>query len=175
MIFTEIKLKGAFVVELKKNQDARGFFSRTFCRKEFEAQGLDPNIAQANISFNLKKGTLRGMHLQKAPYSESKLVSCARGAIFDVIVDLRVNSSTYRQWAGEELTEDNYKALYIPKGFAHGFMTLKDDTVVSYFMSQFYEPGSEAGFRYDDPAFGISWPIKPVVIADKDKNWPNYV
>ena len=176
MKFTETKLKGAFVIEIEKLEDERGFFARAFCRKEFEAHGLNPNIAQASISFNSKKGTLRGMHFQISPYEEVKTVRCTRGAIYDVVIDLRKDSPTHKQWIGVELTEDNYKMLYIPQGFAHGYLTLKERSDLLYLVSQFYMPGFEGGVRYDDPAFGIEWPkdVRMTCIADKDKNWKEY-
>ena len=176
MIFTETKLKGAFVIDLEKKGDARGFFARTFCRKEFETKGLKTQIAQANLSHNLVKGTLRGMHFQCDPFQEVKIISCPRGAIFDVIIDLRKKSSTYRQWIGVELSEDNHRMLYVPEDFAHGYLTLRDDTSTAYFVTQFYAPNSELGVRYNDPAYGIQWPAKvvPRMVTDKDRNWPDY-
>jgi len=175
MIFTETKLKGAYIIELQKIEDARGFFARGWCQNEFEAHGLVPRIVQANVSHNKKRGTLRGMHYQVAPYAETKLIRCTRGALYDVIVDLRPDSETYKQWIGVELTADNYKMLYVPEGFAHGFITLEDDTDAFYQVSQFYTPGAERGARYNDPSFNIEWPVEIQVISDKDKNWPDYV
>ena len=172
MDFTETKLKGAFIINLKRLEDERGFFARTFCQKEFKEHGLNTQIVQANISYNKKRGTFRGMHMQLAPYEESKLIKCTRGAIYDVIIDMRISSDTYKQWIGVELTAENHQLLYVPEGFAHGFITLKNDTEVTYQMNQFYAPGSEKGFRWNDPAFGIAWPIQPIVIAEKDKNFP---
>jgi dTDP-4-dehydrorhamnose 3,5-epimerase len=172
MVFTETKLKGAFIINLTRLEDERGFFARTFCQKEFKEHGLNIQIAQANISYNKKRGTLRGMHMQLPPYEESKLIKCARGTIYDVIVDMRVSSDTYKQWIGVELTAENHQMLYVPEGFAHGFITLKNDTEVTYQMNQFYAPASEKGFRWNDPAFGIIWPIQPIVMAEKDKNFP---
>ncbi|MCL4475996.1 MAG: dTDP-4-dehydrorhamnose 3,5-epimerase [Nitrospirae bacterium] len=174
MIFTETRLKGAYIVELEKRADERGFFARTWCKKEFDAHGLPSQMAQANVSSNKKKGTLRGMHYQMTPHEETKLVRCTRGAIYDVIIDLRPNSSTYKEWIGVELTSENYKMLFVPENFAHGFQTLEDNTEVIYQVSQFYSPGSERGARYNDPAFGIRWPAQVHVISDKDKNWPDY-
>jgi dTDP-4-dehydrorhamnose 3,5-epimerase len=174
MIFTETKLKNAFVIEIQKFEDNRGFFGRTFCQKEFEKFGLNTDVRQANVSFNLKKGTLRGMHYQADPYGEVKLVRCTRGAIYDVIIDVRPESATYKQWVGVELRADNYTMLYVPEGFAHGFQTLEDNTEVIYQVTQFYTPGSERGIRYDDPAFSIVWPVEVQVISDKDRNWPDY-
>ncbi len=172
MIFKETKLKGAFVIELEKKEDARGFFARTFCQKEFREHGLNASFVQANVSCNHKKGTLRGMHYQALPYREAKLVRCAEGAIFDVIVDLRKSSRTFKQWFGLELSKDSAKMLFIPEGFAHGFITLTDNTQILYQMSEFYTPGFDRGFRYDDPAFGIQWPAKVVALSEKDAAWP---
>lgn len=171
MIFKETKLKGAYVIELEPLEDERGFFARSFCQKEFEEHGLNPRIVQCNISFNKKKGTLRGMHYQVAPHKEAKLVSCIRGAIYDVIIDLRPNSSTYCQWVAVELSAENYKMLYIPEGFAHGFQTLEDNTVVFYQMSEFYHPECARGVRLDDTAFKIKWPIGQLIISSKDKSF----
>ena len=174
MIFTETELKGAYIIEIEKLKDHRGFFARAWCQNEFKAQGLTSSVVQANVSSNKKKGTLRGMHYQLSPYEETKLVRCTRGAIYDVIIDLRPASPTYTQWIGVELTEENYKMLYVPENFAHGFQSLKDDTEVTYQVSQFYTPGSESGIRWDDPAFSLKWPIEVQVISDKDKSWPDY-
>jgi len=174
VIFTEIKLKGAYIVDLEKREDERGFFARGWCQNEFEAHGLAPRVVQANISYNKKRGTLRGMHYQLAPYEETKLVRCTRGALYDVIVDLRPTSPSYKQWFGVELSAENYKMLYVPEGFAHGFITLQDETEATYQVSQFYTPGSERGLRYNDPAFGIEWPVEVRVISEKDKSWPDY-
>ena len=171
MVFIETKLKGSFIIELERLEDERGFFARSFCQREFEEHGLNPRIVQCNISFNKKKGTLRGMHYQIAPYEESKLVSCIRGAIYDVIIDLRPNSSTYCQWFAVELIAENYKMLYVPEGFAHGFQTLEDKTVVFYQMSEFYHPECARGVRWDDPVFGIKWPVEQLVISPKDESF----
>lgn len=175
MIFTETTLKGAFVIELEKHEDERGFFARTFCRKELEAHGLNPNLVQCNISLNRKKGTLRGMHYQIAPYEEAKLVSCLRGAIYDVIIDLRADFPTYCQWFAVTLSADNYKMLYIPKGFAHGFQTLEDNAVVFYQMSEFYHPECARGVRWDDQTFGIEWPMEELILSDKDKAYKDFI
>ncbi len=175
MIFKETNLKGAFIIEIEKKVDNRGFFARTWCRKEFEAHDLNSQLFQANVSFSKRKGTLRGMHYQVAPYEESKLVRCTNGAIFDVIIDLRPDSPTYKQWLGVELTSENYKILFVPEKFAHGFQTLEDNAEVIYQVSQFYSPESERGIRYNDPAFGIKWPIGVQVISDKDKSCPDYL
>jgi len=175
MIFHETKLENAYIIDIQKYQDQRGFFARAWCQNEFEAHGLVPRVVQTNISYNHIKGTLRGMHYQTAPYAETKLVRCTRGAICDVIIDLRPDSSTYKQWLGVELTSVNYRMLYVPKGFAHGFITLEDNVEVAYQVSQFYTPEAEGGVRYDDPAFGIEWPVEVAIISDKDKSWPDYV
>ena len=175
MNFSETKLKGAFVIELEKHQDERGFFARVFCQKEFEANGLIPDVAQANMSLSPTRGTLRGMHYQKSPFEETKLVRCTKGAIYDVIIDIRPDSPTYKQWTGVELTADNYKMLFVPKNFAHGFITLSDDTEVTYLVSQFYSPGSELGIRWNDPHIAIQWPMDVEVISDKDANWPDFL
>jgi dTDP-4-dehydrorhamnose 3,5-epimerase len=172
MIFTETKLKGAYLINLKRLEDERGFFARTFCQQEFKEYGLNSEIAQTNISYNKKRGTLRGLHMQLPPHEESKLIKCNRGAIYDIIVDLRKNSKTFLRWIGAELTSENHQMIYVPEGFAHGFITLEDNTEVNYQMNQFYAPGYEKGYRWNDPAFDIVWPIEPVVIAEKDKNFP---
>ena len=174
MIFKETQLKGAFIVEIEKREDVRGFFARVWCEKEFEARGLSFQPVQANIAFNVKKGTLRGMHYQVAPYEEAKLIRCIRGALYDVIVDLRPESSTYKQWIGVELTAKSHTMLYVPEGFAHGYQTLEDNTEGFYQVSQFYHPEAERGLRYDDPSFGIKWPMYVQVISDKDKRWPDF-
>ncbi len=171
MIFTETPLPGAYVVEIERIEDNRGFFARSWCAKEFQTHGLNPRLAQCNVSFNKKKGTLRGMHYQIAPHQEAKLVRCPRGAIYDVIVDLRPGSQAFKQWFGVELTAENGKMLYVPEGLAHGFQTLQDNTEVFYQMSKFYQPGSARGVRFDDPAFCIEWPLKSVVISDTDKGY----
>jgi dTDP-4-dehydrorhamnose 3,5-epimerase len=172
MIFTELALAGAYMVDVNRVGDERGFFARSFCAEEFAAQGLAPVMTQCSVSFNAAKGTLRGLHYQAAPHAEEKLVRCSRGAIFDVIVDLRPGSPTYRRWFGTELTADNYRALYVPKGFAHGFMTLADDSEVYYMISVPYAAGSAAGVRWNDPAVGIRWPLPPAVIAERDAAFP---
>ncbi|MGQ9570723.1 MAG: dTDP-4-dehydrorhamnose 3,5-epimerase, partial [Thermodesulfovibrionales bacterium] len=171
MIFKETNLNCAFVIELEKRVDERGFFARAWCKKEFEAHGLVANIVQSNVSFSKKAGTLRGMHYQVAPFEETKLIRCVKGAIYDVIIDLRLNSPTYKHWIAVELTEDNYKMLYVPEGFAHGFQTLTDNVEVFYHVSQFYSPESERGIRWNDPQFGIIWPeVDKRIISDKDSN-----
>lgn len=176
MIFKETKLKGAFIIEMEPIKDMRGFFARAWCKKEFEEHGLKPYLVQANITFSREKGTLRGMHYQVAPYQEAKLVRCLKGALFDVIIDLRPDSPTYREWIDIELAEDNYKMLYVPEGFAHGYQTSEDNTEVFYQVSQFYCPESERGIRWNDPAFGIRWPqTQDLVISKKDKKWPDFL
>ncbi|MCL5062106.1 MAG: dTDP-4-dehydrorhamnose 3,5-epimerase [Nitrospirae bacterium] len=174
MKFIETKLKGAYVIELEPIEDERGFFARSFCKKEFEKHGLNSHIVQCNISYNRKKGTLRGMHYQIAPYEEAKLVSCMRGAIYDVIIDLRKDSATYCQWIAVELTAKNYRMLYIPKDFAHGFQTLKDNTVVFYQMFEFYHPECAGGVRWNDPTFGIDWPLSVKIISKKDSSYKDF-
>ena len=168
MIFNETKLKGSYIIDIEKTNDKRGFFARTWDKNIFEQKGLNSNLAQCNISFNKKKGTLRGMHYQIAPYEETKLVRCTRGKIFDVIIDLRQESSTFKQWFGIELSEENHKMIYVPKGFAHGFQTLKNDTEVFYHISEKYIPRYSRGIRWDDKAFKIKWPLKPSIISKKD-------
>ncbi len=172
MIFIETKLKGAYIIEPEPIEDERGFFARTFCAREFEMHGLNPRLVQCNISYNKKKGTLRGMHYQAAPHAEAKLVRCTRGAIYDVIIDLRPESSTYKEWVAVELTADSYRLLCIPEGFAHGFQTLEDDTEVSYQMSEFYHPENSRGIRWNDPVFGIVWPDDQPFISRKDDEYP---
>lgn len=174
MIFQETKLKGSYIIEPERLEDERGFFARTFCQHKFKQLGIDFNIVQCNISFNKYKGTLRGMHYQSAPYEEAKLVSCAKGKIYDVIIDLREDSATYCQWQAIELSDKDYKMLYVPKGFAHGFQTLAEDTAVLYQMSEFYHPESAQGVRWNDPAFGIKWPLSNSVISEKDINYKDF-
>jgi dTDP-4-dehydrorhamnose 3,5-epimerase len=174
VLFRETELPGAFVIELQKHEDERGFFARSWCQKEFEARGLNPRTVQCNVSFNKLKGTLRGMHYQVPPCAEAKLVRCTRGAICDVIIDLRRESVTYKQHVSEVLSSDNYKALFIPEGFAHGFQTLEDNCEVFYQMSAYYSPEHERGVRYNDPAFRISWPIDVTMISDRDRNYEDF-
>lgn len=174
MKFKETKLKGAYVIEIQQLLDDRGFFGRSWCANELNEIGLKTNIAQANTSFSKKKGTLRGMHYQNDPYQETKLIRCTRGSIYDVIIDLRPESLTYKQWFGVELTQDNYKMLYVPEDFAHGFITLEDNCEVNYLVTQFYTPGAEAGIRWNDGQFNIQWPLNPVLISDKDKYHPDF-
>ena len=175
MHFTETKLKGAYILDLKPIEDERGFFARTFCVQEFEAHGLNPCVVQCNVSYNKHKGTLRGMHYQSAPHAEAKLVRCICGAIYDVIIDLRPESPTFKQWVGVELTASNRRMLYVPEGLAHGFQTLEDETEVFYQMSEFYFPQSAQVVRWDDPAFQIDWPPAERVISPKDISYPDFV
>jgi len=175
MIFKETKLKGAFIIEPERLEDERGFFARTWCQREFEAHGLNPRLVQCNISFNKKKGTLRGMHYQIAPYEETKLVRCTMGAIFDVIIALRPDSPTFKQWVAVELTAENRRMLSIPEGFAHGFQTLEDNTEVFYQMSEFYHPECARGVRWNDPAFGTEWPLSDPILSDKDRSFKDFV
>jgi dTDP-4-dehydrorhamnose 3,5-epimerase len=170
--FTETPLKGAYIIDIDPINDERGFFARSWCKKEFESFGLNSNLVQCNISFNLKKGTLRGMHYQAPPHEEAKLVRCTMGSIHDVTIDLRPNSSTFKKWIAVELTADNHKILYIPEGFAHGFQTLKDNTEVFYQMSEFYYPDFSKGFRWDDPSFEIQWPLPNPIISERDFSYP---
>ncbi len=172
MIFTETAIAGAYVIDLEPRSDSRGFFARAFCQHEFAAHGLKPVIAQANIAFNHQKGTLRGMHFQYPPAAETKIVRCTRGAILDIIVDLRPESSTYLEHVAVELTEDNHRALYVPERFAHGYQVLCDKTETSYQVGEFYMPGSEGGLHYNDPRLQLRWPLPVTVISEKDQVWP---
>ena len=174
MKFTQTKLKGAYTIDVEKREDERGFFARTFCANEFSEQNLENRFVQANMSFNYKKGTLRGMHFQKAPYQEDKLVRCTKGSLYDVIIDLRPESETFKQWIGVELTEENRRALFVPKGFAHGFITLEDNTEINYLVTQFYTPAADSGVRYNDPVFNITWPVEITSVSEKDKNHPDF-
>jgi dTDP-4-dehydrorhamnose 3,5-epimerase len=175
MVFQETNLKGVYIIEPERIQDERGFFARTWCKQEFQKCGINPKLVQCNISFNKKKGTLRGMHYQAAPCEEAKLVRCTTGAICDVIIDLRPDSETFKQWVTVELTAENRMMLYIPEGFAHGFLTLKDSTEVFYQMSEYFAPEYARGVRWNDPAFRINWPEKVVVISEKDKQYEDFV
>jgi dTDP-4-dehydrorhamnose 3,5-epimerase len=175
MIFTETRLRGAFIVEPERIEDERGFFARSFCSREFKEKGLDAVCVQSNISFNKMKRTLRGMHYQIPPHAEAKLVRCTMGSIFDVIIDLRPSSNTYLHWISVELTAQNRRQLFIAAGFAHGFLTLEDETEVSYQMSEFYAPGSARGIRWDDPLFAIEWPASPLCISPKDQQYLPFV
>ena len=175
IIFRETKLKGSFIVEPEKFEDERGFFGRSFSDREFEAQGINPRIVECNISFNKKKHTIRGMHFQSAPYAQAKLVRCTQGAIYDVIIDLRPESPTYKEWVAEELTATNRLMLYVPEGFAHGFQTLEDDTEVLYQMSAHYAPAAAGGVRWNDPVFAIRWPpAADVIVNERDGTYPDY-
>lgn len=175
MIFTETKLHGAFIIDPERLEDERGFFARTWCQREFAVHGLSPRWVQCNISFNTPKGTLRGMHYQAAPYAETKLIRCTMGAIYDVIIDLRPDSPTFKLWLAVELTADNRCMLYVPGGFAHGFLTLANHTEVLYQMSEFYVAEYARGVRWNDPAFGIQWPADVRVISDRDRNYLDFV
>jgi dTDP-4-dehydrorhamnose 3,5-epimerase len=175
VIFEETSLRGAFVVDLERREDERGFFARSWCANEFTDHGLPNTVVQANVSWNARQWTLRGMHFQRAPHAETKLVRSTRGAIYDVIVDLRPESETYKQWLGVELTADNRRALFVPEGFAHGYQTLVPDSEVFYQVSEFYTPSAEAGVRWDDPAFGIEWPDPDnAFLSEKDRSWPDF-
>lgn len=171
MIFTETKLPGAFTIDLDRREDSRGFFSRAFCQHEFAEHGLKPIIAQANIAFNYHKGTMRGMHFQFPPAAETKLVRCTRGAILDIIVDLRPESPTYLEHVSAELTAENHRAIYVPGRFAHGYQVLEDLTETSYQVGEFYTPGAEGGLLYDDPALGLTWPLPVTAMSEKDGSW----
>jgi len=171
MLFTETRLQGAFILDLERHEDDRGFFARMFCQNELRDHGLEPVIAQANIGFNRTRGTLRGMHFQYPPAAETKIVRCPRGAIVDVIVDLRPESDTYLEHVAVELTAGNGRSLYVPKRFAHGYQVLEDDTETTYLVSEFYTPGMEGGLRFDDPRLAISWPLPISEVSPKDRAW----
>ena len=174
MIFTETGLAGAWLVDLNKFEDQRGFFARSFCQREFTEHGMNPRVAQCNVSYNHKMGTLRGMHFQVSPFQEAKLVQCTQGAIYDVIIDLRKESPAFGRHLGVELSAREHRMLYIPEGFAHGFLTLEDHTSVFYLMSEFYAPEYARGFRWDDPSFNVEWPAEVRVISDKDAAHPDF-
>jgi dTDP-4-dehydrorhamnose 3,5-epimerase len=175
MVFVETKLPGVHIIEIEEREDERGFFARTYCQHEYEAHGLNPRVAQCSISFNKRKGTLRGVHYQMAPYAEVKVVRCTAGAIYDVAVDLRPHSVTYKQWVAVELTADNRRAIYIPAGCAHGFQTLVDDTEVLYQMNEFFHPEAARGFRWNDPAIGIDWPpVETRTMAARDLGYSDF-
>jgi dTDP-4-dehydrorhamnose 3,5-epimerase len=174
MIFRETTLKGAYIVDIERREDDRGFFARSWCRREFDAHGLNSHLAQCNISFNIKKWTLRGMHYQTKPFEEAKLIRCTMGSLYDVIVDLRRDSPSYKKYLNVNLTPDNRTMLYVPEGFAHGFLTLEDHTEVHYQMSEYFAPDSARGFRWNDPAFGIEWPSEVKIISDRDRNYPDF-
>jgi dTDP-4-dehydrorhamnose 3,5-epimerase len=172
MIFTETRLAGAFIIDLERREDSRGYFARAFCQDEFRDHGLEPVVAQANVGYNRYRNTVRGMHFQYPPKAETKLVRCTRGAVVDVIVDLRPESPTYLEHVSVELTADNARAIYVPRRFAHGYQVLEDNTETSYIVSEFYSPQHDGGLRHDDPALGITWPLPVSEISDKDKVWP---
>jgi len=174
MKFTELPLKGAYLIDLEKRGDERGFFARVFCENEFRACGLSTGFVQVNNSLSADAGTLRGMHYQLAPKAETKVVRCIRGALWDCIVDLRPDSPTFKRWYGAELTAENRRMMYVPKGFAHGFITLEPDTEAFYFVDEFYAPDRERGLRWDDPQIGIEWPAQPKVLSDKDRGHPDF-
>jgi len=174
MIFGATVLPGVYIVELQKLEDDRGFFARSWCQKEFEAHGLSSKAVQCNISFNKTRGTLRGLHYQCRPHAEAKMVRCTRGAIYDVVIDIRSSSPTFKQWTAVELTSDNYRMLYIPEGLAHGFQTLTDNVEVFYQMSEFHSSESACGFRYDDSAFAVNWPLPVSKISPRDLAWPRF-
>lgn len=174
MRFIEIELKGAFLVDLEFHQDHRGGFARSFCAREFSRYGLNPTVAQCNVSFNYRKGTLRGMHYQLPPAAESKLICCTRGSIYDVIIDLRPDSATYMRHFWVELSADNHRALYVPEMFAHGYQTLTNNTEIHYQVGEFHSPGCEKGIRYDDSAFNIDWPLPVTALSEKDGAWPPF-
>jgi len=176
MIFTETDLPGAYVLDLERREDDRGFFARAWCANELRDHGLETRLVQANVSFNRRKGTLRGMHMQAAPHAEVKVIRATRGSVLDVIVDLRPDSPTYLGWTGVELSAENGRALYVPEGFAHGYQTLEDDTETFYLVSEFYAPDAERGVRWDDPAFGIEWPDPDgAILSEKDASWPDWL
>jgi dTDP-4-dehydrorhamnose 3,5-epimerase len=175
MILNETEIADAFTVELERRTDARGFFARGWCSREFGDSGLADRIVQMNISFNRSRYTLRGFHYQAAPHQEDKLLRCVRGAVHDVLIDLRPDSPTYMRHMAVELSAASYRMLFVPKGCANAFLTLSDETEVTYLVSEFYTPAAERGVRWDDPAFGIKWPVKPVVISEKDRSWPDFV
>jgi len=172
MIVSETGLAGAKILDIDRREDARGFFARVFCARELAAAGLDPGVAQGNVSFNHHKGTLRGMHFQRPPHAETKLVRCTRGAILDVIVDLRPESATYLRHAAVELTADNRRSLFVPRRFAHGYQVLEDASEVMYLTGEFYTPSAEGGLRFDDPRLGIAWPLPATEMSPKDRVWP---
>ncbi|MEK7166434.1 MAG: dTDP-4-dehydrorhamnose 3,5-epimerase [Patescibacteria group bacterium] len=175
MEFTKTSLNGAYLIELEKRVDERGFFARTWCADEFAKAQLKTNLVPQNMSFTQKAGTLRGLHFQKEPHAETKVVRCTKGKIYDVIIDLRPESATHKQWFGIELSADNYKMLYIPEGFAHGFVTLEDNCEVTYLVTAFYTPSADSGVRYNDPVFNIKWPVEVKYVSKKDKSFPDYV
>jgi dTDP-4-dehydrorhamnose 3,5-epimerase len=174
MVFRETKLKGAFIIDIEPREDERGFFARSLCGNEFSAQGLNASMVQMNLGFSHRKGTLRGMHFQTPPFAEVKLIRCTRGTIYDVIIDVRPQSPTHAQWYGVELSDQNRRMVYAPEGFAHGYITLADDTEMVYQTTQFFSKDHATGVRYNDPAFHIDWPFPAEVISEQDGNWPDY-
>ena len=174
MIFSPTSLEGSYLIDLERHEDDRGFFARSWCAREFEEHGLAGDLKQCNISYNAKRGTLRGMHYQDKPFEEVRLVRCTRGSIYDVIIDLRPQSVTFRKHVGVTLSEEKRNALYVPKGFAHGFITLQDEVEVFYQMSEFYHPECARGVRWDDSAFGLRWPIEVQVISERDRTYPDF-
>ncbi len=174
MKITPLYLRGAYVIDLEKREDDRGFFARSFCVDELKKVGINFVVKQGNVSRSVKKGTLRGLHYQKPPFGEDKLIRCTKGAVYDVIVDLRQDSPTYKKWYGTELSEENYRQMFVPKGFAHGHMTLRDDSELTYFVSEFYTPKEEGGILYNDEEFKIVWPLVPTEMSAKDMSWPNF-
>ena len=174
MIFTPTPLAGAYVIEPRKIEDDRGFFARILCENEFHCHDLKLDLPQTNMARTWRRGTLRGLHFQEPPHAEIKIVRCTRGAVYDVIVDLRPEAPTFKRWFGAELTHDNFKALYVPEGFAHGYLTLVDDSEIYYHTSEFYHPESATGVRYNDPEFDIMWPIEIAVISRQDAEWPDF-
>ena len=175
MIFRPCTLPGAYVIELERREDERGFFARSWCQEEFAAHGLTARLAQCNVSMSRRRGTLRGMHYHVAPYEEAKLLRCIRGAVYDVMIDLRPESPTYLRWEGVELRADGYRMVYVPEGFAHGFQTLEDATEVFYLVSAPYRPDHERGVRWDDPTFGIRWPVPEPILSARDRRHPDFV
>ncbi|MBE0656968.1 MAG: dTDP-4-dehydrorhamnose 3,5-epimerase [Bryobacteraceae bacterium] len=175
MIFKSTSLQGVFEVEVEPHADERGSFARTWCREDFRMQGLNSELAQCSVSFNHRRGTLRGMHYQAAPHGEAKLVRCTRGSVYDVALDLRPDSPTFLRWAATELTADNRRAFYIPEGCAHGFLTLEDNSEVFYQISEFHHPEFARGLRWNDPAFGIAWPAEVTVISERDRTYPEFI
>jgi len=173
MIFLPTKIPGVMVVEMEKREDSRGYFARAWCEREFADQGL-PRFVQTNMSMSRRKGTIRGLHYQLAPHGEAKYMRCVRGAIFDVVADIRLGSPSYKQWIGIELTADNRKGIFVPEGLPHAYQALTDDAEVIYSTSYEYTPGAERGIRWNDPALGIDWPIEEVIVSDKDANWPDW-
>ena len=174
MQFLSTTLPGVFEIRIEPHCDERGFFARTWCQKEFEEHGLDPRLVQCNVSFNERRGTLRGMHFQASPHAEAKLVRCTRGSVYDVVLDLRTGTPSYKQWVGVTLSAENRNMMYVPEGCAHGFITLEDGTEVFYQMSEFYDSPSARGVRWNDPAFGIIWPVKTAVISERDASYPDF-